>query len=372
MINNMEHVPNILVVDDNPDNLKVVGEFLKEEGYNIALAVNKTSAFEILNHYSIDLILLDIMMPDANGYEVCREIKANDKLKEIPVIFISALTDISDKIKAFKTGGVDYISKPFQAEEVKARVYTHIELRQQKKQLQEQSCELQKLNSDKDRFISILAHDLKSPFTVLLGYTDLLSKNIRTYDISEIGKRVEYINNAGKGIFNLLEEILLWVRAQSGKLPFEPCSMLFSNFAEDIIESLKLQADAKGILIKQFSALETFLYADMNMLATVLRNLVSNAIKFTNRGGQIKIFAEQNITETIITVSDNGVGMSQEVKDKLFDIAQLYTSAGTADEKGTGLGLLLCKEFIEKHGGRIWVESEKGVGSEFKFAIPKK
>jgi len=236
--------------------------------------------------------------------------------------------------------------------------------------INQQNEELKKLNADKDRFITILAHDLKSPFNSILGFLNLLSKNIRKYNIDKIENQINIVNNSAKTTFSLLENILMWVRANSGKIPYEPQKLNFETICNEVLEDLKLTASTKAIKIKYFSASEIYIFADKNMLNTVLRNLVSNSIKFTNRNGQITIYAEKSNTNVILTVSDNGIGIEPETLNKLFEISQKITTEGTENEKGTGLGLLLCKEFVEKHSGKIWVESELGKGSDFKFTLP--
>jgi PAS domain S-box-containing protein len=243
------------------------------------------------------------------------------------------------------------------------------ERKQVEKIIQLQNEELTKLNSDKDRFITILAHDLISPFNTILGFLDLLKSNIRIYDIEKVEQHINIINNSAQNTFKLLEDILFWVLANSGKIPFEPQKLNFTTVCAEVIENLKLNATNKNITINVF-ALDVHILADKNMLNTILRNLISNAIKFTKNGGQIDINAETNHTYVTITVSDNGTGIKPEILPKLFDISCKLTTMGTENEKGTGLGLLLCKEFAEKHGGQIWVESELGKGSDFKFSLP--
>ena len=234
------------------------------------------------------------------------------------------------------------------------------------------SDELKKLNTDKDRFITILAHDLKSPFNSILGFLKLLTKNIRKYDIDKIEKHINIVNNSAQNTFRLLEDILLWVRANSGKIPYEPQKLNLASICDEVIGYLRLTANAKDITINYFSEDDINVFADNNMLNTVLRNLVSNSIKFTNKNGRIDIYAEIIQSNITITVSDNGIGIEPEILNKLFDISHKITKSGTANETGTGLGLLLCKEFVEKHGGKIWVESEVGKGSTFKFTLPIK
>ena len=230
--------------------------------------------------------------------------------------------------------------------------------------------ELIKLNADKDLFISILAHDLKSPFNSILGFLDILKENIRTYEIEKTEKFLNIIYTSAKSTFSLLEDILIWVRSNSGKLAFKQERLSLSDTCINVIENLKLVAKTKNIDINCFSDREIFVFADSNMLHTIIRNIISNAIKFTNENGKISVYAEHNKSTATITVSDNGVGISPDTLLKLFDISEKITTEGTAGEKGTGLGLLLCKEFVEKHGGKIWVESELGKGSAFKFTLP--
>ncbi len=355
-------VANILIVDDIPANLKVLGDILKTDGYKVRPVPSGSMALQVAEKEKPDLILLDIMMPDMNGYEVCQQLKENPKLADIPVIFISALNDTNDIVKALTSGGVDYITKPFQAEEVKARVSTHLKIKQQ-------SMELQRLNVDKDRFLALLAHDLKNPFNAILGLLELLLKNIRKYDINEIEKFVSNVNKVSQNTYNLLDNLLLWARVQSGKLPFEPQKLLFSEVFSEILETLKPNADAKNILINNVTAKDVIFFADGNMVKTVLRNLVSNAIKFTKSGDRIDVIAIKTDDYVTITVADTGVGITPEIKANLFDITHIQSLRGTANETGTGLGLFLCKEFVEKHNGKIWVESEVGNGTQFHFTL---
>jgi len=236
--------------------------------------------------------------------------------------------------------------------------------------IKQQNEKLKKLNADKDRFMSILAHDLRSPFNSLLGFTDLLLKNLQKYDTKKIESQLKIIHQTTHQTYNLLEDLLLWTKSQSGKLPYEPKRIVFIELCKEIIDYFTNQSDAKGIKINSFEHKNTILNADLNMLKTILRNLISNAIKFTNKNGEINIYAEINIDNVIITISDNGVGIGENDQTKLWNFSNPFTTEGTANEKGTGLGLLLCKEFVEKHGGKIWVESDFGKGSDFKFTMP--
>ena len=226
------------------------------------------------------------------------------------------------------------------------------------------------LNADKDLFISVLAHDLRSPFNALLGLSELLIENIRQYDIDEIENFVKLIKNSAEDTFALLEDLLKWTRVQSGQIPFKPQKLSLADICKNKLDTLKTIADAKNITINLFIDEHINVFADIDMLKTILRNLVSNAIKFTNKNGAVSIFAEENSEDVTISVSDNGIGIKYNKLAKLFDISQIQTTTGTADETGSGLGLLLCKEFVEKHRGKIWVVSEYGKGSDFKFTLP--
>lgn len=239
-----------------------------------------------------------------------------------------------------------------------------------KQQLQKFVKELNAINIDKDRFITILAHDLRCPFNTILGFLELLTENLHIYSMDDIREKIKTVYETTKHTYNLLEDILLWINVQAGKLPFDPQKINFAEICECIVETLKPNAQVKNTTINHFAANNINLYADVDMFKTVLRNLVSNAIKFTNTGGRINIYAEQNQETATITVADNGIGIKPESLNRLFNIAQFFTTKGTADEKGSGLGLLLCKEFIEKHDGKIWVESKVGKGSNFKFTLP--
>jgi PAS domain S-box-containing protein len=229
---------------------------------------------------------------------------------------------------------------------------------------------LKKLNADKDRFISILAHDLRSSFSALLGFSGLLKENLRIYKMNEIETNVNNINLSAQNTFNLLEDILVWAQTQSGKIPYQPKKLSFGDICNKVLENMKPSADAKKITINYYTTAEVNVFADSDMLKTILRNLISNAIKFTNREGHVNIYTINSPENITISVSDNGIGIPPYMASKLFDISQNHTTNGTANETGTGLGLMLCKEFVEKHGGKIWIESKEGKGSDFKFSLP--
>ncbi len=361
----------ILLIDDLPDNLKLLGEMLQTEGYNIRLVTTGAQALKVAEQDKPDLILLDILMPKMDGYEVFRQLKENAELKDIPVIFISALNDTENIVKALQSGGMDYITKPFQSEEVLARVRTHLQLRQQSRELQEQSKQLRELNASKDKFFSIIAHDLRSPFNSIIGFSEILLENAvkKNYDVME--EYSEIILMSSRRAMDLLSNLMEWTRSQTGRMDFNPGKVELVQLITGIGQLFHGIAEQKSIGIILEIPESVTIYADQDMLSTVLRNLISNAIKFTYFGGKITVSVQENPEEITVSIRDSGVGMKKEKLEKLFRIDSDSSTLGTNKEKGTGLGLILCKEFIEKHNGKIWVESEFGKGSVFRFTIPK-
>jgi len=240
----------------------------------------------------------------------------------------------------------------------------------EKERAEDNEVKLRKLNADKDLFISILAHDLRNPFNTLLGLSEMLLEDVHTQDAATTRKHIEIMNTISKTTYNLLEDLLLWAKSQSGKLDFKPTGIDFVKTCQKVVETMRIVAISKKITVNYAATSPIQILADEDMIKVVLRNLVSNGIKFTNSGGEINIITEQTPSFLTVTVSDNGVGIKPESLINLFDISKKVTTAGTSNEKGTGLGLMLCKEFIERHGGKIWVESVSGKGSDFKFTIP--
>lgn len=230
--------------------------------------------------------------------------------------------------------------------------------------------ELNSLNNDKDKFIRILAHDLKNPFNSLIGFSQLLLENIDEFEKDTIKEQISIINETSINTYELLEDILLWLMSQAGKIKNEPSPILFSDICSEIINNANIQACEKNIKIDFSLEPNPTIFADRNMFKTILRNLLSNAIKFTKTGGKISISASIVGNDAIICVKDNGIGMSKEKMKNIWVALQEDKSIGTSGERGTGLGLSICKEFVEKNNGKIWVESTLGEGSDFKFTLP--
>jgi len=366
-----QHIPDILIVDDVPANLTILGAILKNAGYKVRPVPNGMLALQVASKEKPDLILLDIMMPDMDGFEVCCRLKENPKLSDVPVIFISALNDTKDIVKALSSGGVDFITKPFKAEEVKARVNTHLKLYLQSKELQAQSKELKELNATKDKFFSIIAHDLRGPLGGFMGLSEMMADERQAFEPDEMKEMIVDLSHSARNIYNLLENLLEWSQMQRGGTAFNPQMVSLKEAVSECLKLVVESANKKDIHIEADISKEHSVYADINMLHTVIRNLLSNAVKFTQRGGVVSIFS--GIAENksaVIGVKDTGIGMNSEMVSNLFRINVNSSRPGTEGENSTGLGLLLCKEFVEKHGGELWVESEPNKGSVFYFTIP--
>ena len=236
--------------------------------------------------------------------------------------------------------------------------------------LKNSAAQLKELNATKDKFFSIIAHDLKSPFSGILGFSEILKDEAPDLDKNSIADYAHLIHKSAKHTFELLENLLDWARMQQEKIPFEPKKFLISSMVDSEFEGLKNNANQKNIALINNIHENIILFADENMIGTVLRNLISNAIKFTPKNGKVQISAEIQAGQLEVSVSDTGMGMASDTIEKLFNLETSFTTRGTENEKGTGLGLLLCKEFIVKHSGKIGVNSERGKGSKFYFKIP--
>jgi signal transduction histidine kinase len=237
-------------------------------------------------------------------------------------------------------------------------------------QLNEANAALKEAIAIKDKFFSIIAHDLRSPFNSIIGLSHLLLDQVKINDLEGIDTYAQIILNSSNSAMDLLSNLMEWSRSQTGRMDFRPEDFDFFFIVKNVIELMQSTANHKSIQIESTIPPDIFVYADKAMTSTVLRNLISNAIKFTQPNGHIALKSSILENEVVISVIDNGVGISEDRVDKVFKISEGYITQGTADEKGTGLGLILCKEFIEKNSGKIWVESTVGVGTAFYFSIP--
>ncbi len=360
-----EKTHRILIVDDERFNIKVLNDLLKP-AYRTMIAKNGKQALDVaFSDIPPDLILLDIMMPEMDGYEVCTRLKADERTQDIPVIFVTAMGEVDDEAKGLEIGAVDYIVKPFHPPIVLARVKTHLCLKEKNEQLQA-------LNASKDTFFSIISHDLRSPLAASLGYSELLQTQIEGgAEKDEQQTTARKLHLTIKHLHSLLENLLTWSRIQLGAMQYDPEELELREIAEYNLDLFISKAEQKQICLECAVQDDVMVYADYNMLNTVIRNLVSNALKFTPSAGTITISARRHDERFCeMAVSDTGDGINEADIPKLFRIDMQHSTVGTAGEKGTGLGLSLCQDLVQKNGGKIWVESEQDMGTTFKLTLP--
>jgi signal transduction histidine kinase len=339
----------------------VIGANAYEEDYREAKdKVDEVISDLVLQTLWIGLLIL-ILVTILAFYLSARIAKPLNQITES--VEILAAGNLSQKIKYTKEDEIGILAKSYNK--------MSAEIHGQRQQLQATNKQLEEANSTKDKFFSIIAHDLKNPFNTLMTYSSTLLKQYKNLDEDKLKRGLEALHNNSKRGYNLLVDLLTWARSQSGNMEFEFDTINLYDIANDNVSLLKERAKDKGI--KLFSEIDDNIsaYADKNMVSTVIRNLMTNAVKFTSSGGEIKISAEKIKSMVQVTISDTGMGISEENINKLFRINTFYRTLGTDKEKGTGLGLILCQEFIEKLDGKIWVESELGKGSKFIFTLPE-
>ena len=346
--------PNILIVDDTPANVLLLVRMLTERGYKPRPVLSGKLALQAAHMEKPDLILLDINMPEMNGYEVCVQLKADAALKKIPVIFISALSETIDKVKAFRVGGVDYVTKPFQFEEVYARVQTHLQLHR-----------LEKLRDD---LTHMVIHDLRNPLAVIFIFLDLLERQEAKNLSASTRIFVTLARHSAEELRNMISSILDVSKLGAGemKLHREPCDL-----ATLISEVLATTQSLPGNRTVTLNALESSftVLADSELIRRVLQNLLSNALKYTPTGGTVRIVVTPSAREIRIAVTDTGPGIAHEYHQRIFEMFGQVEDGN--NRLGTGLGLTFCKLAVEAHGGRIGLASAVGKGSTFWFALPR-
>lgn len=357
---------SILIVDDVPKNIQLLGSILKEEAYELEFATSGKEALDWLDSRPFDLVLLDIMMPEMDGFEVCRRIKENPATREVSVIFLTAKADFQSIIQGFETGAVDYITKPYNRKELLVRVKTHLTIQQQRKQLEITSAFEKKI-------FSIIGHDLRSPMGNIRTYIDAFLQVNPSLDESVISL-LKDLYLLSDNAFNLLENLLNWAKSQSGGIICRPQSENITYLVKNVLALFSLQADSKNITLsfEGKDVIEGFF--DPELISVVIRNLVSNALKFTPRGGSVVIKAGiASVNEEkrlVVEVDDSGNGMSAETIDNLLNKNVHFTTYGTDNEKGSGLGFQLCKEFVALNKGEIRISSIPGKGSTFAVSLP--
>jgi two-component system sensor histidine kinase/response regulator len=360
-------IPKILILDDEVSHLEAIIDIIEDAGcnYEILSALSGKTALEITQKEMPNLIITDWEMPTMNGIEFIEQLKKNQTSIDIPVIMCTGIMTTSENLEtALRVGAVDYIRKPVDKIELIARIKANLHLA-------EKYNEVKKLNEMKDKIFSVISHDLRGPVGMIKSFADLIIKGEFENNQGELIDIIKIISKQSSSIFNTLENLLSWARSHRNAIVFNPQKQALNNSIINSIQLLDEVASKKKIKIINQVYENHDASFDLNLISTLVRNLITNAIKFTHKNGQITIDAQENESHHIVSITDTGIGISPERMELIFDKASYETSFGTQSEKGSGLGIKLCQEFIEMHQGKIWVESELGKGSTFYFSIPK-
>ena len=362
----------ILAVDDIATNIMLLKAVLSRAKYKIVTASGGFEALEKVAEVNPDLILLDIMMPDLDGYEVLKRLKADPAHEDIPVIFLTALHNPEDIVKGFKFGASDYISKPFNHEELITRVAHHIYLAAAQRTILQQRDELQATVEARDKMYSVIAHDLRSPIGTLKMVFNMLSINLTADQIGEDSfEMISMGNNITESTFMLLDNLLKWTKSQTGRMNSVFQEVDISEVVVFASKMSDLVAQVKSISVEYDIPGPISVNCDVDMVKTIMRNLMSNAIKYSQEGGKIVVAVSETPTHAAISVRDNGIGIKEEDIPKLLNPETHYTTYGTKNEEGSGLGLQLVQDLTHRNGGSLTIESKEGEGSTFTFTIAK-
>lgn len=367
---------DILVVDDQLENLSLLADMLKAKGFGVRPVLSGETAIRAAEQQCPDLVLLDIDMPDMNGYSVCEALKSNPQLNKVPVIFVSALNDTASKVKAFSNGGVDYITKPFQIDEVNARIETHLRLQQLQSSLSTQNRELARKNNElhqlrevRDNLTSMIVHDLRSPLSGIYGYLELLELG-GADQLDSNGK--QFVQKAIQGCrkaSDLIDSLVDITRLEQAEMPLECRRANIKQLVHDAAANVENQLEQKSINF-DYPEQPLRVLCDTSLMRRVITNLLLNAIDFTEPGEQIRVTVDWINDRVRVAVHDNGPGIPQEFHNKIFlKFTQLASDSERRRRVG-GLGLAFCRLAVECQSGAIGVQSEPGHGSSFWFELP--
>ena len=362
----------ILIVDDVVSNVLLLRILLTNEKFQVVTASNGNMCIEQAKKEKPDLILLDVMMPDISGFDTAVILKKDPETADIPIIFLTALNSPSDLVKGFQVGANDFLTKPFNKEELVMRVMHQIELVAAKKTIVRQNEELRRTISNRDKMYSVIAHDLRSPMASIRMVLNLVV-NVVSRDVvgDEVFDLLDKANRESEEVHDLLDNLLKWTKSQTGRLNVVLQDIDLNDIVPGVVDIFRMIADMKGIKIDYLSANENLVVrGDNDMLKTIIRNFLSNAVKFTPDGKNIEVYCCHEGDFARISVRDHGVGIAPERVETIFHNGE--TTYGTGGEEGSGLGLQLCQDFARKIGGDVRVESTLGEGSTFSFTVPLK
>ena len=373
---NMEINPSeykILIVDDVMSNVLLLKVLLTNEKFAIATASNGRQALEQVEKENPDLVLLDVMMPDMSGFEVAQHLKSNPNTADIPIIFLTALNSTADIVKGFQVGANDFISKPFNKEELIIRVTHQISLVAAKRLILSKTEELQRTIAGRDKLYSVIAHDLRSPMGSIKMVLNMLILNLPSEKIgAEMYELLTMANQTTEDVFSLLDNLLKWTKSQIGKLNVVYQDVDLVEVTDGVIEIFSMVASLKKIRIHEMKPEKMMVNADIDMLKTVVRNLLSNAIKFSKENSEVLVKMEEVDGMAVVSVQDYGCGISEEGQKKLLHTDTHFSTFGTNNEKkGVGGLLFLVEYFLWGSGGKFFV-SQGGEGPLFSSSIPVK
>jgi two-component system sensor histidine kinase/response regulator len=358
----------VLIVDDAPQNLHMLNAILKAEGYQVAAARSGQQALQVLGRLRPDLILLDVMMDGIDGYETCRQIRANADTADIPIIFLTARDESGDVLQGFEAGAVDYITKPYNGPELLARVRTHTMLQRTRKALQNHVLALQQLNAEKTEFLSIASHDLKNPLGIVAGAAEMLLANpSRPEDVEDYA---HLIHSSSQRMLAIVSNLLDINRLEQGRLSTHPRSIMLAQVLDAVIEGNMIAADRKNIQLEVLLPPAIELETDPSLLQQIIDNLLSNAIKYSppHRAIQLQVEAYEEALE--VRIRDQGPGISRADQARLFQKFVRLSARPTGGEHSNGLGLYIAHRLAGLLGGELRCESNAGQGATFVLALP--
>lgn len=353
----------ILIVDDNKNNLQVLGNILNESKYRVAMAIDGKTALRLVAKTNPDLIILDIMMPEMDGFEVCRILKSDTETAEIPIVFLSAKTDLEDVVKGFQLGGVDYLTKPFKKEELLLRVRNHIKLVEDKKILEKKYKELRAGNSFKDELLKVFATNVDRRMSGLIETCEFPEDHQTNFTIEDYGLMLKGLKNKAEETKSLVENVIWWTRSQQELLHPKMQPLILSDHIQGVLDFFNPQILQKDINIENKVDSTVEIVCDGEFLNVILKNVLSNALKFSNKGSIITLSVEEKDEKTCFSVQDEGVGMSPEVLQDVMGKYSYHSDDGTNVEKGHGVGIKLIMELLPKIGADIEITSEENKGT---------
>lgn len=367
-----EEKPLIIAVDDERINLKLLSFIINKLNFRFLGILDSTEAMAVIKEHKPNLILLDILMNEMDGFELCETIKKDDEIKHIPVIFVTGRDKVEDKIRGLNLGGVDYVTKPFNEHELRARIQTHLELASAKVKIERQAAKLSQDNLLLNRMFSIIGHDLRSPLSAIKMQLDFIIGGIIDVKSDDFVEKTIYnLSSTSDEAFKLLDNLLGWAKSESGVLQVIEEDIQLLQIAQQTGRLQKMALENKNIKLHILIPEEAVVYADFNTIKTVFVNLVSNAIKFTPREANITIRVTEVADGWLTEIEDEGVGIPEDKITSLLDPKMHFSTTGTENESGTGLGLILCQDFLKKNKSQLHIASVSGEGSTFSFTLPK-